>query len=47
MLCRDLGIPVGTLFALIGMGQMLTMKADMGAIYGATAVMLLVMFYGG
>ena len=47
LLCRELGIPVGTLFALIGMGQMLTMKADMGAIYGATAVMLLVIFYGG
>jgi len=47
MLCRDLGIPVGTLFALIGMGQMLTMKADIGGIYGATAVMLVTIFYGG
>ena len=47
MLCRDLGIPVGILFALIGMVQMLAAEADMGALYGATAVMLLTIFYGG
>ena len=47
LLCRDLGIPVGVLFALIGMVQMLAAEADMGALYGATAVMLLTIFYGG
>ena len=47
MLCRDLGIPVGILFALIGMVQILASEADTGGLYGATAVMLLTIFYGG
>lgn len=47
MLCRDLGIPVGILFSLIGMVRMLAAEADMGMLYGATALMLLTIFYGG
>lgn len=46
-LCRDLGIPVGILFSLIGMVQMMAAEADMGMLYAATAVMLLTIFYGG
>lgn len=46
VLCRDLGIPVGILFALIGMIQIM-FSVDHGAVvYSATSIMLVTVFHG-
>jgi hypothetical protein len=46
-LTRDLGIPIGVIFSLIGMTQMLDWIDDGDAVGPATAVMLIVIFYAG
>ena len=46
-LVQDLSIPLGIIFSLIGMTQMLVWIDDGDAVGPATAVMLIVIFYAG
>ena len=46
-LIRDLGIPVGIIGSLIEMAQMIWLLDDGRAVGGATAIMLMTIFYGG
>ena len=46
VLCRDLGIPVGILFALIGMVQIMFSLDHGDVVYSATAIMLVVVLHG-
>ena len=46
VLCRDLGIPVGILFALIGMVQIMYWVDHGEVVYAATSIMLVTVFHG-
>ena len=46
VLCRDLGIPVGILFALIGMVQIMYWVDHGEVVYTATSIMLVTVFHG-
>ena len=46
VLCRDLGIPVGILFALIGMVQIMYWVDHGEVVYVATSIMLVTVFHG-
>ena len=46
VLCRDLGIPVGILFALIGMVQIMFGVDHGEVVYSATSIMLVAVFHG-
>ena len=46
-LTRDLSIPVGIIGSLTGMQQIILLLDDGDAVGGATAVMLITIFYGG
>ena len=50
LLVRDLGLPVGLIFSMLGTASILDQShnlLDLSALYAATAIMLMTITYGG